>query len=117
MLMLNAISSNKPIALFIGRKKQIIKEPFRLEMSQEITDTSYLDAPMQVVTSQRMDLFIADKLFASIKTPPRVRYARRSVTIVKPKRGPMQIHLLKKATVLAPFLKSDIQLLKGIGTP
>lgn len=88
--------------LFIGRKRTRITEPSRFEVSTELEEQTYQDVSFTVARSQSYQLFISDKLFASVRVFPTQRYARAPIKIVKPKRGrgPIQIHFVKKYVTL-----------------
>lgn len=88
----------KPFILQIGRKRQRINKPARLEAEQQFAKMSD-DGPI-VPISQSYRLFIDNKLFASVLAYPRRRYERAPITLIKPKRGLMEIRLVKKRVTL-----------------
>lgn len=96
----NLIESDKPLALFIGRKRQIVRKPWRLELRCVLDDFSPEDGLPIVahIQSETVRLFIDDKLFSTSRIAPHGRYARRSMKITKPKRGMIEVHLTKKLT-------------------
>ncbi|HEX7334240.1 MAG TPA: hypothetical protein VF290_22230 [Pyrinomonadaceae bacterium] len=99
--MQTAFQSDKPLVLFIGRKKQIIRESWRLEMNREV-ETAWIDGlPITNIASETVRLFIADKLFSTSRITPHRRYGRRVLKVSKPKRGFVQIHLTKNQTEFA----------------
>jgi hypothetical protein len=88
------------VDLFIGRKRTRITEPVRFESQVEVAETTYHDLPVHVPVSQSYRLFINEKLFASVRAFPKGRYSRAPIRVVKPRRGPLQIHFVKKYTTL-----------------
>lgn len=100
----DALTSGKPFILVVGRKRQLIKEPMRLEMTRDVQPL--WDDPLAPlgVMSETIQLFIANKLFATSMSVPRSRYSRSPIRIVKPKRGRLEVRLTKK---LNRFAHSD----------
>jgi hypothetical protein len=100
--MLNIIEFNKPFVLVLGRKRQVITAPARLEQTLLATTIEYDDGGRDtVITGEQICLFINDKLFSTSITTPRKRYSRFSLKVVKPKRKRMEIHLTKKLNQFA----------------
>lgn len=91
-----AIVRDKPFYLFIGRKRQRIVKPWQFEIEQDVADIGDDLMPMRVIRSVSYRLLVDGKLFASVTVFPKQRYQRAPVRLVKPKRGPLQIHLVKK---------------------
>lgn len=88
------------VDLFIGRKRTRITQPVRLNVEPEIERYAYHDLPYSVLHAQLYQLFIDDRLFASVRIGARQRYFRAPIRVVKPKHGPIQIHFIKKYVTL-----------------
>jgi hypothetical protein len=95
------VNTEKSFDLFIGRKRQRITAPSQFKVTTDVEDTTYYDMPVSMVVSQRYELFIDGKLFATVRANPKRRYSRSPIRFVKPKRGRLQVHLVRKYTKLA----------------
>lgn len=91
---------SKSFDLFIGRQRTRITEPSHLAVDQVVETIFYADMPETVVVAQTYKLFIGEKLFASVRIPAKRPYSRSPITVKKPKRGPLQVHFIKKYVTL-----------------
>lgn len=85
--------------LFVGRKRIKANEPVRLQLENEIVNSTYYDVPVSYVERQSFKVFIGDRLFATV-LPSITR--RRPIKLVKPhnRHRLMELHLIKKNTTL-----------------
>lgn len=82
--------------LQVGRKRQLLNKRARFEAEMQLVKLSNDDLSPTVPLSQTYKLFIDDDLFASVIAYPKVKYQRSPIRLVKPKNGPVEIHLVKK---------------------
>lgn len=90
--------------LFIGRKRRVVEQPWRLEWTPEVKTINFsADDEMPDVSfigSETLRLFIADKPFSTSTVSPHRRWARRSIAVRKRvDDGRFEIHLTKKYTI------------------
>lgn len=85
-----------PFVLQVGRKRQLLNKRARFETEMQLVKLSSDDLSPTVPISQTYKLFIDDDLFASVTAFPKAKGQHAPIRLVKPKRGPIEIHLVKK---------------------